>query len=409
MLQGFVNAAEAAVEPCLRRCLAIAGAVLAAAAGGAPALGQEFIADDGTPPFDADWSIALRGSYTGNSQSGAHYQVIVDPELTLSRPVLGGGTTLAAGAAVSIDENKSIRPSDVHASVTGQYQWDELTALKGSVDLSLTQQNAFDPSLPANTAEAPREFTGTATGSATRKLGQFDVTGTLTGTRFIEGPTTFDDASVIDHADQSYWLGSAALRTGFEFTPTLSLFAEGSESLEKFDAPSSSLGVPFDNRTFTLRGGMTYTLPGTLTAEASVGRSWLDYADASLSDAPAWVVNASVTATPDETLTLTANADTSLGPSTDTPGDTDVSYTLTGGVNYVVNPWLTLRSAASWTRTLTLGNGQNAWGYSAGAGLDLMTSKHVVWTADYLFNHDVPAVDPASDTHTVTVGVKFKR
>jgi opacity protein-like surface antigen len=78
-------------------------------------------------------------------------------------------------------------------------------------------------------------------------------------------------------------------------------------------------------------------------------------------------------------------------------------------VNYVVNPWLTLRSSASWTRTLTLGNGRNAWGYSAGAGLDLMTSRHVVWTADYLFNHDVPAVDPASDTHTVTVGVKFKR
>src|SRR3569623_2069721 len=126
MLQGFVNAAEAAVEPCLRRCLAIAGTVLAAAAGGAPALAQDFVPDDGTPPFDANWSIALRGSYTGNSQSGAHYQVIVDPELALSRPVLGGGTTFAAGAAVAIDENKSIRPSAEHASVTGQYQLNEV-------------------------------------------------------------------------------------------------------------------------------------------------------------------------------------------------------------------------------------------------------------------------------------------
>ncbi len=284
-----------------------------------------------------------------------------------------------------------------------------MTALKGAIDLSLTQANAFDASLPADTAEAPREFTGIATGSAVRKLGQFDVTGTLTGERFIEGPTRLEDASVIDHGDESYWLGSAALRTGYEFTPTLSLFAEGSESLQTFDAPSAALGVPFDNRTFTLRGGMTYTLPGTIVAEASVGRSWLDYADAGLSDAPAWVVSGSLTVTPGETLSLTANADTSLGPSADTPGDTDVAYSLTGGAAYIVNPWLTLRSSASWTRTLTLGTGQNAWGYSAGAGLDLASSRHVVWTADYLFSHDVPAADPASDTHTVTVGVTFKR
>ena len=154
---------------------------------------------------------------------------------------------------------------------------------------------------------------------------------------------------------------------------------------------------------------MTYTLPGTITAEASVGRSWLDYTDASLSDAPAWVFDASLTATPDETLTLTAAANTTLGPSADTAGDTDVSYTLSAGAKYIINPWLSLRSSANYTQTKTLGNGEDAWGYSAGAGLDLMTSKHVVWSADYLFSHDVPAVDPASNTHTVTVGITYKR
>ena len=123
------------------------------------------------PDDDTNWSVALRGSYVGDSQSGAHYQVVIDPELTLARPVLGGRTTLSAGAAISVDENKTVRPDDIHAGVTTQFQLNEVTSLKGAIDLSLTQANAFDPSLPTNTADAPREFTGTATGSATRKLG----------------------------------------------------------------------------------------------------------------------------------------------------------------------------------------------------------------------------------------------
>ena len=82
----------------------------------------------------------------------------------------------------------------------------------------------------------------------------------------------------------------------------------------------------------------------------------------------------SVSFTPSETLTLSASLDTSLGPSTDTPGDTDVAYTLSGDARYIVNPWLTLRGSASWDRTVTLGNGDIDSGYSAGAGLDVAES-----------------------------------
>ncbi len=111
MLQGFVNAAGAAVEPCLRRPFAIAGAVLAAAAAAAPVLAQQAPREDIGPAFDTDWSIALRGSYTGDSVSGAHYQAIIDPELTLARPVLGGQASISAGAAISIDEDRLSVPT----------------------------------------------------------------------------------------------------------------------------------------------------------------------------------------------------------------------------------------------------------------------------------------------------------
>jgi hypothetical protein len=375
------------------------------------ALAQDMPRDDGGPFVDIDWSIALRGGYTDDSVTGKRYEAILAPEISLTRPNANGTTSLSTGAELSIDQTKAVRIDDLHASAASDFQLDQDTALKGSLDLSVTQASPFDSSasLPTDTTIAPREFTGTATGSAARKLGKFTLTGTLTGERFIEGPTTLNDSTIIDNTDQSFWLGTATLRTALDVTPHIAVFAEGNESYQKFDAASPTLLKFLDGRTLTLRGGVSYTQEGTLTAEASVGRAWLDYADPSLTDQPGWVYNASLSFTPSRTLTLNTALDTSIGPSADTLGDTDLGYTLIGSVNYVANPWLTLRGSASYDRTITLGNGDIDSGYSAGAGLDLAESKHIVWTADYLFSHRNPAVPPATDTHTITIGVTIKK
>lgn len=401
----------------LSRRLHLAGVWSAAfIAGGMAAFSaqaQDMPRDDIEPLVDLDWSVGLRGAYTGDSVTGPRYEGIIAPEFSLTRPNANGTTSLTTGAELSIDQDKRVRIDDLHTNAAADFQLDELTSLKGSLDLSVTQASPSDtnanPPLPTDTAVAPREFTGTATGTAERKLGQFTLTGTLKGERFLEGPTTLTDSTTIDNSDQSYWLGSATLRDAYEFTPHIALFVEGSAAYQKFDAPSPTLLTFEDGRTLTLRGGASFTQEGTLTAEASLGRSWIDYRDPSLTDRQAWVYNGSVSFTPSETLTLSSSLDTSLGPSTDTPGDTDVAYTFSGNAKYVVNPWLTLRGSASYDRTVTLGNGDIDSGYSAGAGIDVAESKHIVWTADYLFSHRDPALPPATNTHTVTIGVTIKR
>ncbi|HVY49983.1 MAG TPA: outer membrane beta-barrel protein [Devosia sp.] len=387
------------------RCLAGSAAALFCVA--LPALAQE--AGDGQPADGLDWSIALRGGFSTDNVNGPSYEAIIAPDLSLVRSGERGQTSAGLGGAASIDQNRNVRIDDAHANAGIDYALDEWTGLKGSLGLDLTQLKATDSSLPAGTLTGPLEFTGTAEGSATRRLGRFDLTGTLTGTRFIEGPTTLADHSQVSNADQGYWQGIGALRLGFEVTPLLSVFVEGDEGYQKFDAPSPSLGRFLDGRTTTLRGGVSYADPGTFTAEASVGRAWLDYADPALTDRPAWVGEASLSFTPDETLALTGALETSLGPSSDTPGDTDLGYSLTGEAKYIVNPWLTLRGSAGANRTLTLGSGAIDWGYSAGAGLDWSSSRHVVWSADYLFTHDESSSAGTTDTHAVTVGMTLRR
>jgi hypothetical protein len=361
------------------------------------------------PATDLDWSIGLRGAYVSDSLNGGKVEGIVAPNLSFTRNGARDTTSLSTGGEFSIDNSGQTQIQSLRLGGSSAYALDELSKLSGAVDLSLTQLDATDSSLPGNTAVGPTEFTGTAEGDATRRFGRFDVTGRLRGERFIEGPTTLDDHSVVDNTDQNYWRGTAGLRVGFELSPLLSVFADGSESYQKFDAASPGLGLFLDGRTTELRGGLSYSLPGTLSAEVSAGRAWLDYTNPALTDQPGWVVDGSLTLTPDETLSLTGTANTSIGPSTDTVGDTDVAYSFGGNASYLVNPWLKLRGSGSLDTTRTLGTGAVGWGWSAGAGLDLQTAKHVVWTADYLFEHSVPATTPASDTHTVTVGVTFKK
>ena len=383
-----------------------AGVLLAAST--VAALAQD-LPQEGSAPEGIDWSVGLRGAYDSSSLTGGKAEAIIAPHLRFTRSGERDQTTLSSGGEFSVDTTGAVRIDELRLGGSSAYDLDQWSKLHGSVDLSLVQLPADDSSLPSGTAVGPTELTGTAQGDASRKLGRFDVTGRLKGERFVEGPTLLEDKTSIDNTDQSYWLGEAGLRVGYELSPLLSVFVDGSESYQKFDAAEPSLGKFLDGRTTELKGGFSYALPGTLSAEVSAGRAWLDYTDAAITDQPGWVYDASVTLTPDETLSLTGAFNTSIGPSTDTIGDTDIVYALNGSASYLVNPWLTLRGTAAWNRTQTVGSGAVGWGYSAGAGLDLQSSRHVIWSADYLFNHSEPATTPVEDTHTVTVGVTFKR
>ena len=59
--------------------------------------------------------------------------------------------------------------------------------------------------------------------------------------------------------------------------------------------------------------------------------------------------------------------------------------------------------------TVTLGTAAVDQGYSAGIGADLSTSRHTAWTFDYLYSHDQKTGNPPTDSHTVTLGLTFRK
>jgi hypothetical protein len=361
------------------------------------------------PVSGIDWSVALRGSYAANTVTGGHAGLSVAPEVSLT---LGGESSLSrlnAGSEVIVNGAGQARISDLHVGAESSFRLGATTVLDGAINGSLTQADPDDSGLPANTLTAPLVLDGTVRGSVTQDFDKIDMKLTLDGERLVKGPTTLDDLSTIDNAPDSYWQGGATLRVGYELTPLVSAFVEGEASVQKFDAPSPTLFKYLDGRTYQLRTGLSYVQGSVILAEASVGYAWLDYFDGTLTDTQSWVYNGKLTYKPDETLSLVGSLETTLGPSANVPGDTDVGYALEGEARYQVNPWLTLRGSAGWNQTVTLGTNDISWGYDAGAGLDYQTSRHVVWSADYLYSRDYAPPSPVSDTHTVTVGVKVQR
>ncbi|MEP7240934.1 MAG: outer membrane beta-barrel protein [Devosia sp.] len=383
--------------------LPLCAGLLLAAAGSA--MGQELRgAVDDQPPID--WSVAL-GAQVVHDSGGTHIEATLAPEVSFG----GGGRVSSAkvglGGKLALETDGTAFVDDIHANGETSLRPDAFTSLTGSLDLAVTQLRPGDSSLPVNTAIGPLEFTGDAKGTAKRNFGRFDLTATVEAKRFIEGPTTLDDLSTVDNSENSYWLGGASLRAGFEVTPALSVFAEGGAEYQAFDAPSTSLAVFLDSRTATLRGGVSMQMDSVLTGEASVGYGWIDYADGSLVDRPAWIADASLTFTPDPSLEIEGALNTTLGPSDTVAGDTDVDLTASLSSTYQVNPWLDLRGSANGSRTLTEGTGDVGYGYGFGAGVDLRTSRHAVWSGDYSYGHSFAPPGPATDTHTVSVGLKI--
>lgn len=376
-------------------------AALAAAPGIALAAGA---AKSSNTPLD--WNVSLRGQYSDDG-SGGEYKLIVAPEVTLALGGRTGGSSFAAGGEVSVDQTGNAAIDELHASAHSQGAFDESTSLTQSLDLKLEQVPADDPNLPANTATGPLEFTGSVRGGVRREFEPFYVSGSAGLTRFIEGPTTLDDASTVDNTSKDYWLVDAALRLGFEINPVLSMFVEGDQNYQTFDAADPMLATHLDGATTTLRAGIAASNEDYFSAEASIGEAWHDYVDGSLADRTAWIYDASVSFTPDDNLSLDGAVATTVGPSSLVAGDTDVGVTLTANAAVEVGEGVTLRGSASWDQTTTVGTGDVSSGYSVGTGIDFSPTAQTVWSADYSLTHSYVPPGPATDTQKVTLGLKI--
>ena len=362
-----------------------------------------------TPFYDIDWSLGLRGAYI-TDQSGSRYQALVLPNITLTHT--GKRVSFNAGASAQISRLSSGQSTinSLRLSAGSDFAFGDDASLATNASFAVTQEDANNPDVATDVATTPVKISGAADAAFTRKLGRLSAIFRGNAERDVYGPTTLADTTKIDNTSQNLSQLGGGLRLGFELTPILTVFADGSATRQVFDAPIPSLGVKLDATNYAFLGGVSAKWNDVLQAEISAGVGLDRFDDQSLGDVRATLYNASLTFKPNETLTLTGDFSTTISPpGPDNAGTARVDYAATGSASYLVNQWLDLRASAGWHDASLADTSNTETGYDLGVGADYTLSKHAKLTADYGFGHSTVTPNPAVDTHTVTLGLTFSK
>ena len=365
------------------------------------------------PYFDIDWNLSLRGAYV-HTTSGERFEALLLPSVALTHTGNRWALNFAASAElVKPITSGELRVAALRSSGGFDYALDQLTLLSATAALDLTQgppDEPLDLGNPDTVIAAPLALSGAVEAALSRRFGRFDLA--LRGSlgRTVYGPTTYAAPPVTDNSDQNFTETGAGLRIGFEATPMLTIFADGSVSRDWFDGPSSALLVSSDATTYAGKLGVSGQWNQVFEAEASVGFALRRFDAARLGEVTATLYDASLTFTPDEAWAFRAAFATSIAPpGPEGSGTARIDYEATAEASYRINAWLKLRASANWRAAELVGSTDSETGYGFGLGAEYQLNEHTALTADYGFSHAEITPDPAEDAHRVTLGVTFKR
>lgn len=363
----------------------------------------------GAPPFDLDWSLALRGAVIEDG-SGTRFQAIALPSVSLTHRTLRGGYSLGADAEIDYNVGGSARVGSLGVEGSADYQLDAVTTagLKGS--LGLSQDDPDGPGYAPNVAAAPLVVEGQGEASLTRDFGTFLAALRANAGRSVHGDTLYDDNSTSSNAFQNLSNAGAGGRLGLRLGPVLTGFIDTEAAWEGYDEVSPSLLVRLDNFTYAARSGLTAKFGEVIQLEGSLGLGYRDFADGTLSDFSAVLYDARAVFRPDETLALTGTFTTTIStPGTTSGATAKIAYAASGEASYQVNPWLRLRGSATWSEAHFAGIASDEYKWGFGTGADYLLNEHMDLTADYTFARTQTTPDPAEDEQRLTLGLTFRR
>lgn len=360
-------------------------------------------AEPSHPALEIDWSVGLKGSYTASS-AGNSFVTTLKPAFTATHQGVRTDLVLDGSAELARANDGSLVPAALGLRLDGTTMLDRDTTLTGTARIGLTQDLPAMPGSNPLVTVPPQVLTGALGGGVDRQFGRFNIGLKGNLERTLYGPTTRTDTGVTSNADQNVWQGDATLRLGFAATPILEVFGEAGLGRDWFDQP----GANATSR--TLRAGVAGDWNGLWSASASVGIGQHDFDNAGLNDITTRLYDASVTYSPDSTISLTAALATTVTPTgADKGGTAKVAHTASADASYTVNSWLRLRASADWGRSWIEGSGETETSHGLGAGADYRFSSHTALSADYGYAHRDNSASGTFESHTVSLGVTVRR
>ena len=342
------------------------------------ATGSAFVQGEAGISAQSDWSrhsfnADLRGSYTDyTSLSSAN------------RPE----------ASVRIGTRYDVsRDLDVNFDVRGQ----------------IASETVSDINLPAGVQQRPSTYSYGAALAGTQRFNRLSV-----NLRGSVDRNTYDSASlgntIVDQTDRDQNVYALRLRVGYELTPGITPFVDGTVDTRQYDRLVDRSGYRRDSNGYTARVGSTFDITRSLTGEIAAGYTTRSFSDGRLSDLTSPVLDASLiwAISPLTALRIRATS--------------DLEDTITAGSSGIFNRRLALDIEHALLRNLSLGlnaevrqeDTQNSSfsqdTYTAGVRADYRLSKSLVFRSSYTFQRLSSSFAGGSySSHLVLFGIRLQR
>lgn len=360
-------------------------------------------AEPSHPPLEIDWSVGLKGSYTASSAGNA-FVTTLKPAFTATHQGVRTDLVLDGSAELARAHDGSFVVNALGFRLDGTTMLDGDTTLSATAGLKLTQDLPGTPGSNPLVTVPPQVLTGTLGAGVDRQFGRFTVGLKGNLERTLYGPTTRRDTGLTDNRNQNVWQGDATLRLGLQATPIIEVFGEAGLGRDWFDEAST------DATSRILRAGLEGKWNGIWSASASAGIGQHDFDNVGLTDITTQLYDASITYSPDSTISLTAGLATTVTPTgADSGGTAKVAHTASADASYTVNSWLRLRASADWGRSRIEGSGETETSHGLGAGADYRFNSRTALSADYGYVHRDNSLSGTFDSHIVSLGVTVRR
>jgi|GEM_PF-3539074 len=296
---------------------------------------------------------------------------------------------------------------DPEAAVDGRLRFDldrvTTATLRGAVAYRREDVSEIDATL--RNSDRPEILNASASAQLQRDFGRLRVTGTGTAAR--EAYFGLPSGS----RDQSYTTLTAGLRTGYELSPALTPFIEGSVGWRLFDDSNNggASDVERDSLLPSLRAGLALDLTEKLTGEIAAGYAWNLPDDPAAETTGTPTLDANLVWSPRRGTDITIAARTAFDP--DTAGQsTTTSYEGSVGLRHVLTARADLTAALSAEYSDSTLPQADETTLTGETGITYWLNRTLAFTG--LYSHqEVYAQSPGGDysADTIRVGVKLQR
>ncbi|RFC65000.1 hypothetical protein DYI37_03800 [Fulvimarina endophytica] len=294
---------------------------------------------------------------------------------------------------------------DPEAAVDGRIDLDlgALTSATLRGALSYRRENELDPVVDVGGATRPEILTSSLGGEISHEFGL----GTLTGGATLAREHYLSNAPGIP--DLSYTTATANLRAGYDLSPALSPFVEGSLGKRIFDDENRIGG---DATISSIRTGLAVDIAQKLRGEVGLGYAWNAPESGETSSAP--TIDANLTWSPRRGTDIVLAARTAFSP--EAGGGSSIDYETSIALLHAVNNHLDLngsvRAIVETADDLPAVSfqGSDPFGLAAEAGFTYWINRSLSLVGLYEYERRYEALDENDwSANTVSLGVRMRR